>query len=148
MANYSEMTSKELRSLCKENGISYSISKDGKKHTMTKDEMINALYDFEENNSEDVQEEDVEQEEVVETVNNSIEISENTSIEDLLKARDEIDAIIKHKARIANSAMDRLNNNRSQRDARNEQYDENWSMYGGVDPNTFIHTRNKERYIE
>ena len=85
MANYSEMTSKELRSLCKENGISYSISKDGKKHTMTKDEMINALYDFEENNSEDVQEEDVEQEEVVETVNNSIEISENTSIEATFK---------------------------------------------------------------
>lgn len=156
MANYSEMTSKELRNLCKENGIAYNVSKDGKKHTMTKDEMVNALYDFEEANGEvETETETVEENVVVEDDNkkvetstsSAIEISENTSIEELLKARDEIDAIIKHKAKIANSAMDRLNN-RSQRDARNEQYDENWSMYGGVNPYTFIHTRNKERYIE
>lgn len=143
MANYNEMTSKELRALCKENGIAYNTSVNGVRHTMTKDEMVNALYDFDEKN------ETVEQEQASEPVNNSsVEISENTSIEDLMKAREEIDAIIKHKARIANSAVDRLNSNKSQRDIRNEQYDENWSMYGGVDPNTFIHTRNKERYIE
>ena len=49
MANYNEMTSKELRELCKANGIPYNTSKDGKKHTLTKDEMVNALYDYEEN---------------------------------------------------------------------------------------------------
>ena len=159
MANYNEMTSKELREMCKANGIPYNVSKDGKKHTLTKDEMVNALYDFEEQNENDVEVNNVVEEEEQEEVEHKcsgvtdahelpLEINENTSIEDLLKARDEIDAIIKHKARIANSAMDKLNNSRSQRDVRNEQYDENWSMYGGVDPNTFIHTRNKERYIE
>ena len=149
MADYNEMTSKELRAICKERGISYNVTKDGKKHTLTKDEMVNALYDYDEVNE---QEESVCVEEVTENVSantdSSVEINENTSIEDLLKARDEIDAIIKHKARVANSAVDRLNSNKSHRDVRNEQYDENWSMYGGVDPNTFIHTRNKERYIE
>ena len=149
MADYNEMTSKELRNLCKENGIPYNVTKDGVKHTLTKDEMVNALYDYEEGSCEVEQEvEQVEEENVNVTTDSPVEINENTSIEDLLKARDEIDAIIKYKARVANSAVDRLNNNKSRRDARNEQYDENWSMYGGVDPNTFIHTRNKERYIE
>lgn len=156
MANYSEMTSKELRVLCKENGIAYNVSKDGKKHTLTKEEMVNALYDFEEINGEintedavesDVAEEVEEVTEKAQETSNAVEINENTSIEDLLKARNEIDAIINHKAQIANSAVDRINN-KSQRDARNEQYDENWSMYGGVNPYTYTHTRNKERYID
>ena len=154
MANYSELTAKELRTLCKENGISYNVMKDGVKHTMTKDEMINALYDFEEANSteeeevEETVEEEVQVKQEVKQVKKTVAFNEDTSIDDLLKAREEIDAIIKNKARIANSAVDKLNHKRTQRDARNEQYDENWSMYGGVDPNTFIHTRNKERYIE
>lgn len=155
MANYSELTTKELRTLCKENGIAYNTMKDGVKHTMTKDEMVNALYDFEEKqNAEPVAEEKEEVAEVKEVKVEEVEttgaigINESASIEELLKARDEIDAIIKHRARIANSAVDKLNHKKTQRDVRNEQYDENWSMYGGVDPNTFIHTRNKELYIE
>ena len=154
MANYSELTAKELRTLCKENGISYNTMKDGVKHTMTKDEMINALYDFEEANSseeeevEETVEEEVQVKQEVKQVKKTVAFNEDTSIDDLLKAREEIDAIIKNKAKIAISAVDKLNHKKTQRDARNEQYDENWSMYGGVDPNTFIHTRNKERYIE
>ena len=154
MANYSELTAKELRTLCKENGISYNTMKDGVKHTMTKDEMINALYDFEETNSseeeevEETVEEEVQVKQEVKQVKKTVAFNEDTSIDDLLKAREEIDAIIKNKAKIAISAVDKLNHKKTQRDARNEQYDENWSMYGGVDPNTFIHTRNKERYIE
>ena len=154
MANYSELTAKELRTLCKENGISYNVMKDGVKHTMTKDEMINALYDFEEANSneeeevEETVEEEVQVKQEVKQVKKTVAFNEDTSIDDLLKAREEIDAIIKNKAKIAISAVDKLNHKKTQRDARNEQYDENWSMYGGVDPNTFIHTRNKERYIE
>lgn len=154
MANYSELTAKELRTLCKENGIAYNIMKDGVKHTMTKDEMINALYDFEETNSseeeevEETVEEEVQVKQEVKQVKKTVAFNEDTSIDDLLKAREEIDAIIKNIAKIAISAVDKLNHKKTQRDARNEQYDENWSMYGGVDPNTFIHTRNKERYIE
>lgn len=151
MANYSELTAKELRTLCKENGIAYNTMKDGVKHTMTKDEMINALYDFEEANNPEEEVEEAEEEEVQveqEVDETTVVFSESSSIEDLIKVREEIDAIIKNKAKIVNSAVDKLNHKRTQRDARNEQYDENWSMYGGVDPNTFIHTRNKERYIE
>lgn len=155
MANYSEMTSKELRTLCKENGIAYNVTKDGVKHTMTKEEMVNALYDFEDSNdSEIVEAEIINDEQDVNEGNEKVEatgcveIDENTSIEELIKAREQIDAIIKHKAEIVNSAVVKMTNHRSQRDARNEQYDENWSMYGGVNPYTFIHTRNKERYID
>lgn len=162
MANYSEMTSKELRTLCKENGIAYNITKNGAKHTMTKDEMVNALYDWEDKNSSDeeiisveqdeVEDENIEEIEAQKQVEDNvcrIEVSENTSIDDLLKVREEIDAIIKDKARAARSAVEVISGKKHvHRDAINEQYDENWSMYGGVNPYTFIHTRNKERYIE
>lgn len=155
MANYNEMTSKELRNICKERGISYNVTKDGVKHTFTKDEMVNALYDFDDKNEveqdSDVKDnnETVQVEETVEQANEvPFEISENTSIEDLLKVRGEIDSLIKNKARNLNSAVNRLSGNKVHTDERNEQYDENWSMYGGVDPNSFIHTKDKSRYIE
>ena len=106
MANYNEMTSKELRNICKERGISYNVTKDGVKHNFNKEEMVNALYDFDDKNEVE-QDSDVEDnnetaqvEEVVEQVSEvPFEISENTSIEDLLKVRGEIDSLIKNKAR-------------------------------------------------
>ena len=136
------MTSKDLRELCKERGIAYNCKKDGKKHTLTKEEMIAALYDADdkqetlEENAETVNEvveepvEKADEEEVM------MQINEDSDISVLLKARSEIDRLICEKQK------------KGKRNAINEMYDENYSMYGGVNPYTFIHTRNKERYIE
>ncbi len=123
--NFEEMTLKELKEVAKENGVAVSCMKDGKKHTLTKAELIEALNDGEDS------EEDVEVE--VEPTN----IDENTSLNELYAARAEIDRLISIRK-----------SHNTKKDPRNEEYDENFSMYGGVNPFTFIHTRNKERYIE
>lgn len=132
---FEELSSKELRVVCKENGISYSYQKDGKKHTMTKQEMVDALYD---NFDRECAEATVAPVEEVECVGDDrVDIDENTSLDDLFAARAEIDRLIsQRKAK------------KTKKDPRNEEYDENFSMYGGVNPFTFMHTRNKERYIE
>ena len=127
--NLNEMTMKELQAYARENGISCSCQIDGKKHNYTKAELIDVI-----NNAmavtEEVQEEVVEDEE-------RVSIDESTSLNELLAARAEIDRLISLKK-----------SKHTKKDPRNEEYDENFSMYGGVNPFTFIHTRNKERYIE
>ena len=140
---FEELSSKELRTVCKENGISYSYQKDGQKHTMTKQEMVNALYDkmdAEENNDEVVENETItcenEDTGVVSEEVPQISIDDETPLDVLYAAREEIDRLIAEKR-----GNVRQNN-------EYEDYDENYSMYGGVNPYTFIHTRNKERYIE
>lgn len=135
---FEELSSKELRVVCKENGISYSYQKDGKKHTMTKQEMVDALYDNFDRECAEATVAPVEEVECVETVaDDRVDIDENTSLDDLFAARAEIDRLIsQRKAK------------KTKKDPRNEEYDENFSMYGGVNPFTFMHTRNKERYIE
>ncbi len=142
------MTSKELREICKKKGIAYHCVKDGKSHTMTKAEMLSAIYDAEDKKGavEETEQPVVEEkivaptEEVAEVVqedeDENMEINENSSIDVLLKAREEIDKLIYAKQK---------KGNRSQ---ANEEYDENYSMYGGVNPYTFTHTRNKDRYID
>ena len=139
---FEQLTSKELRTVCKENGISYSFMQDGKKHTMTKDEMVNALYDKLDSVGDVPEELHTPVEEVVEQSDDDeqrININEDTSLSDLIAARNEIDRLIsQHKSKYKSTRID----------PRNEEYDENFSMYGGVNPFSFIHTRNKERYIE
>lgn len=127
--NFNEMTMKELQAYARENGISCSCQIDGKKHNYTKAELIDVL-----NNrlhhSEEAQE-------VVEETEDRVSIDESTSLNDLLAAKAEIERLISLKK-----------SKHTKKDPRNEEYDENFSMYGGVNPFTFIHTRNKERYIE
>lgn len=144
--NYEEMNSKELRTACKENGISYSYTKDGEKHTMTKAEMVNALYDkadadevkqLQNVSVEAEVQADAEIETPAEAEAQNVTINEDSPLDVLLAAREEIDKLISLKKQ-----------RRSRKDPRNEEYDENFSMYGGVNPFSFIHTKNKERYIE
>lgn len=138
---YENMTSKDLRELCKERGIAYNCKKDGKKHTMTKEEMVAALYDADDK-QETVAEVVEAPAEIVETVEEETEeevmmqVNEDSDLNVLLKARMEIDRLICEKQK------------KGKRNEINETYDENYSMYGGVNPYTFMHTRNKERYIE
>ena len=127
-----ELTSKELRVVCKNNGIVYSYTKDGAKHTMTKQEMIDALNaKFDAEDAEEAQNE-VEVQEVEDV---QFSIDKDSSLDVLYSARDELDRMIAEKK----GALNR---------GEHDEYDENYSMYGGVNPYTFIHTRNKERYIE
>lgn len=144
---FEELTSKELRIVCKENGIAYSYQKDGQKHTMTKQEMVNALYDkmdaeqveFLRNVSVEA-EVQADADDVQEVVSDDVEnlqfaINNDSTLDELYSARDELDRLIAEKKGVINRS-------------EHEEYDENYSMYGGVNPYTFIHTRNKERYIE
>lgn len=133
-----ELTSKELRVVCKENGVVYSFTKDGQKHTMTKQEMVNALYD--KFDAEDAAEANEVVDDVQEVVSDDVEnlqfaITNDSSLDELYSARDALDKMIAEKKGVINRS-------------EHEEYDENYSMYGGVNPYTFIHTRNKERYIE
>ncbi len=134
---FEELTSKELRVVCKENGIAYSYQRNGEKHTMTKQEMVNALYD--KMDAEEKVEVETPAQEVAEVSSDSadetVAISEDSSLDDLYAARNEIDRLIAERRGVATKG-------------EFEDYDENYSMYGGVNPYTFIHTRNKERYIE
>lgn len=130
--NYNEMTMKNLKEFARQNGISCSKQIDGKKHNYTKAELIDVLNRSlakEEEVVEEVKTEEVEEERTL--------IDENTSLSDLLAARSEIDRLISERKK-----------DRTKRDPRNEEYDENFSMYGGVNPFTFMHTRNKERYLD
>jgi hypothetical protein len=126
--NFNEMTMKDLKAYARENGISCSKQIDGVKHNYTKAELIDVL-----NNH--LQTKEVQ--EVVEETEDRVSIDENTSLNDLLAAKAEIERLISLKK-----------SKHTKKDPRNEEYDENFSMYGGVNPFTFIHTRNKERYIE
>lgn len=119
--NFNEMTLKELKEYAKNNGIALSCVVDGKKHNLTKAELIEQI------------------EKLVNEVNEPerTDIDESTSLNELFAARAEIDRLISKKK-----------SHGTKKDPRNEEYDENFSMYGGVNPFTFIHTRNKERYIE
>lgn len=132
MNNLNEMTVKDLKALARENGISCSCQVDGVKHNYTKAELVEILKDrlYSENRNSEVEEVAAEEEE-------RVSIDETTSLNDLLAARAEIDRLISQKK-----------SKHTKKDPRNEEYDENFSMYGGVNPFTFIHTRNKERYIE
>lgn len=138
-----EMTMKELKEFARSNKISCSCQINGEKHNYTKSELIDVLNGVdvkailtggiervEEKTVEEVQTEEVVEEE-------RVNIDESTSLNDLLAARAEIDRLISERKK-----------NRTKRDPRNEEYDENFSMYGGVNPFTFIHTRNKERYLD
>ena len=125
---FDEMTMKDLKAYARENGISCSKQIDGVKHNYTKAELIDVL-------NSHLQTEEVQ--EVVEETEDRVSIDENTSLNDLLAAKAEIERLISLKK-----------SKHTKKDPRNEEYDENFSMYGGVNPFTFIHTRNKERYIE
>lgn len=124
-------TLKELKEIAKNYNIPLSVSKEGKKgvrHNLTKEELIEAINEVHNQVNEPMSDEgDVE-------VTN---IDESTSLNELFAARAEIDRLISIRK-----------SHRAKKDPRNEEYDENFSMYGGVNPYTFIHTRNKERYIE
>lgn len=126
------MTMKDLKAYARENGISCSRQIEGKKKDYTKAELIDVLN--QRFSTEEVSQEVVETEEIEEE---RISIDETTSLNDLLAARAEIDRLISN-----------IKTNRTRKAPYNEMYDENFSMYGGVNPFTFIHTRNKERYIE
>ena len=133
---FEELTSKELRIVCKENGIAYSYQKDGQKHTMTKQEMVNALYDkMDAEYAEEVDSQEVVSDGEEDTENLQFAINNDSTLDELYSARDELDKLIAEKKGVINRS-------------EHEEYDENYSMYGGVNPYTFIHTRNKERYIE
>lgn len=133
---FEELTSKELRIVCKENGIAYSYQKDGQKHTMTKQEMVNALYDkMDAEYAEEVDSQEVVSDGVEDAENLQFAINNDSTLDELYSARDELDKLIAEKKGVINRS-------------EHEEYDENYSMYGGVNPYTFIHTRNKERYIE
>lgn len=133
---FEELTSKELRIVCKENGIAYSYQKDGQKHTMTKQEMVNALYDkMDAEYAEEVDSQEVVSDGVEDAENLQFAINNDSTLDELYSARDELDRLIAEKKGVINRS-------------EHEEYDENYSMYGGVNPYTFIHTRNKERYIE
>lgn len=127
-----KMTLKELKEVAEGYGIPLSVPKEGKKgvrHNLTKAELIEAINEANNQvwNEAEADENDVE-------VTN---IDESTSLNELFAARAEIDRLISIRK-----------SHRAKKDPRNEEYDENFSMYGGVNPYTFIHTRNKERYIE
>jgi len=133
---FEELTSKELRIVCKENGIAYSYQKDGQKHTMTKQEMVNALYDkMDAEYAEEVDSQEVVSDGAEDVENLQFAINNDSTLDELYSARDELDKLIAEKKGVINRS-------------EHEEYDENYSMYGGVNPYTFIHTRNKERYIE
>lgn len=152
MANtkkFEEMTMKELKEYARSKKISCSCQINGEKHNYTKSELIDVLNGIDVkavlNNPTDIDNEvvvDQVKEEVKETVSEvadeeRVTIDDNTSLNDLLAARAEIDRLISDRKK-----------NRTKRDPRNEEYDENFSMYGGVNPFTFTHTRNKERYLD
>lgn len=124
-----KMTLKELKEVAEGYGIPLSEEKNGKKHNLTKAELIEAINEA---NSQVWNE--------AETDENDVEVTnidESTSLNELFAARAEIDRLISIRK-----------SHRAKKDPRNEEFDENFSMYGGVNPYTFIHTRNKERYIE
>lgn len=124
-----KMTLKELKEVAEGYGIPLSKEKNGKKHNLTKAELIEAINEA---NSQVWNE--------AETDENDVEVTnidESTSLNELFAARAEIDRLISIRK-----------SHRAKKDPRNEEFDENFSMYGGVNPYTFIHTRNKERYIE
>ena len=120
-----KMTVKELKELAKEYNIPLTVQKNGKKHNLTKAELIEAINEAADNIETESEEAEV------------TNIDENTSLNELFAARAEIDRLISIRK-----------SHRAKKDPRNEEFDENFSMYGGVNPYTFIHTRNKERYIE
>lgn len=121
------MTMKDLKVYARDNGISCSKQIDGKKHNYTKAELIDVLVGAEDEEPF---------EEVVDTDDKMV-VNEDSSLKDLLEARAELDKLICEKKRV-----------HTKKNPHNEEYDENYSMYGGVNPYTFTHTRNKERHIE
>lgn len=122
------MTMNDLKAYARERKISCSKQIEGKKHNYTKAELIDVLLGAEEV---------VDTEEEFEEVEETMSVNENSSLKDLLDARAELDKLICEKKKV-----------HTKKNPRNEEYDENFSMYGGVNPFTFTHTRNKERHIE
>lgn len=156
---FEDLTNKELRTVCRENGVSYNVTENGKKRTLTKEEMVNALYDKLDGDAKVAEaiDEAVEavqnlsgefdaSESVSEEESSKIEIDDDTPIDTLIACRDEIDRLIKAKYVELNKSEKEYQNRRYQKDC--PDYDPNFSMYGGVNPYTFTHTKNKEKYIE
>lgn len=146
---FEELTSKELRVVCRENGISYSYTENGVKHTMTKDEMVNALYDkldADANGNAADEAGEAEMVMVPEEEDDGYIHVETASLDQLYDIRWEVEkqiAIKRAEIEQATAAyaikMDKK---------QNPDYDEAFSMYAGVDPTTYLSTRNKEKYIE
>lgn len=144
---FEDLTSRELRTVCKENGISYNVTENGKKRTLSKEEMVNLLYDRLDNQTivEPMSPQEAEMVEEMDDDENKIEIGDDTPLDTLIACRNEIDNLIKAKEAELRESTRKYQNVRYEKDY--PDYDPNFSMYGGVNPYTFTHTKNKELYI-